>query len=65
MRISVRYHDWVGAGDLESEETRQERREGKLRKRREKLLQHGRAFVRAYKDAILKRARQMRRKGAG
>jgi len=50
---------------LESEETRQERREARLRKRGEKMLQHGRAFVRAYKDAILKRARQVRRKGAG
>ena len=49
---------------MESEETRQERREGKLRKRRERMLQHGRAFVRAYKDAILKRVRQVRRKGA-
>lgn len=50
---------------MESEETRQERREARLRKRGEKMLQHGRGLVRVYKDAILKRARQLRRKGAG
>lgn len=49
---------------MESEETRQERREARLRKRGEKMLQHGRSLVRVYKDAILKRARQVRRKGA-
>ena len=54
----------MGAGDLESEETRQERREKKQQQKREKMLQHGRGLVRVYKDAILKRVRQVRRKGA-
>lgn len=47
---------------MESEESRQERREARLRKRSEKMLQHGRSLVRVYKDAILKRARQPRKK---
>jgi len=37
------------------EETRQERREKRLKKKREQMLQHGRSLVRIYKDAILKR----------
>jgi len=55
----------MGVVDLESEETRQERREKKQQQKREKMLQHGRGLVRVYKDAILKRVRQVRRKGAG
>ena len=50
---------------MESEETRQERREKKQQQKREKMLKHGRGLVRVYKDAILKRVRQVRRKGAG
>ena len=37
--------------------TRQERREKKLRKKRERMQQHGKGFVSTYKDAILKRLR--------
>ena len=48
---------------METDKTRQERREERQRKRRDKMLQHGRGLVRVYKDAILKRARQLRRKG--
>jgi hypothetical protein len=36
-------------------ETRQELREGRLRKKREKMPQHGRSLARVYKDAVLKR----------
>jgi hypothetical protein len=36
-------------------ETRQERRGRRLRKKREKMPQHGRSLVRVYKDAVLKR----------
>ncbi len=54
----------MGAGDLEKEHTRQERREERQLKRREKMLQHSRGFIQAYKNAILKRVRQVRRKGA-
>jgi len=43
---------------LETEETKQERREKKLQKKREKIKQHGRSLVRVYKDAVLKRAKQ-------
>jgi hypothetical protein len=38
-------------------ETRQERREKRLKKKREQMLQHGRSLVRIYRDAILKRLR--------
>ena len=38
-------------------ETRQERREKRLKKNRERMLQHGRSLVRIYRDAILKRLR--------
>ena len=48
---------------MEEDKTRQERREERQRKSRRKVLQHGRSLVRVYKDAILKRARQVRRKG--
>ena len=39
-------------------EARQERREKKLKKKRERMLQHGRNLVKIYKDAILKRLRR-------
>jgi len=48
---------------LETEETKQERREKKQQKRRDKIQQHGRSLVRVYKDAVLKRAKQVRKKG--
>jgi hypothetical protein len=46
---------------LETEETKQERREKKQQKKHEKVQQHGRSLVRVYKDAILKRAKQVRK----
>jgi hypothetical protein len=46
---------------LETDKTRQERREGKQQKRRDKILQHGRSLVRVYKDTVLKRAKQVRK----
>ena len=36
-------------------ETRQERRDKRLKKKREKIPQHGRSLARIYMDAILKR----------
>jgi hypothetical protein len=45
---------------LAGDETRQERREEKKRKRRDRMLQHGRSLVRVYKDAILKRSKRGR-----
>ncbi len=38
-------------------ETRQERREKRLKKKRERMPQHGRSLVKIYKDVILKRLR--------
>jgi len=37
--------------------TRQERREERLRKKRERIPQHGKSLARVYKDAVLKRTR--------
>ena len=48
---------------MDSEGTRQERREDRKRKKRDKMLQHGRGFIQAYKNAILNRAKQIRKKG--
>ncbi len=39
------------------EETRQERRERKLRRRRERIPKHGKNLAKVYMDAILKRLR--------
>lgn len=36
-------------------ETKQERRDRRLKKKREKMHQHGKSLVKVYKDAILKR----------
>ena len=41
----------------EEVETKQERREEKLKKKQEKLPQHGRSLAKIYKDAIMKRLR--------
>ena len=41
-------------------ETRQERREKKLEKKRERMPKHGQGLARAYKEAILKRIRELR-----
>ena len=44
----------------ESAETRQERREKKLRKRREHIPKHGKNLARVYMDAIMKKLRGKR-----
>ncbi|MBA7634831.1 hypothetical protein ES703_42429 [subsurface metagenome] len=41
-------------------ETRQERREKKLKKKRERVPQHGRSLGRVYMEAILKRLKRRR-----
>ena len=48
---------------METEGTKQERREKKQQKKHDKIVQHGRSLVRVYKDAVLKRAKQKRKKG--
>ena len=45
---------------MAGDDTRQERRQGRARKRRDKMLQHGRSLVRVYRDAILKRTKRRR-----
>jgi hypothetical protein len=42
--------------------TRQERREKKLKKKRERMAKHGKNLARVYMDAILKRLRRGRGK---
>lgn len=39
-------------------ESRQERREKKLRKKREHIAQHGKAIAKIYKDAVEKRTKK-------
>jgi len=39
-------------------ETRQERREKKLRKKRERMPKHGKNLARVYLDAVLKRLKR-------
>jgi hypothetical protein len=39
----------------ENSETRQERREKKLKKKRERVRQHGKNLAKVYRDAIMKR----------
>ena len=41
-------------------ETRQERRERRVEKKRERMLQHGRNLAKIYKEAILKRLKRHR-----
>jgi hypothetical protein len=43
--------------DNTHKETKQERRENKLQKKREKMTQHGKGLARTYMDAVLKRLR--------
>jgi hypothetical protein len=43
--------------EKETPETRQERREEKLRKKREKIPQHGKSLGQIYKDAVMKKAK--------
>ena len=40
---------------MNDDETKQERREKKLKKKRERMPKHGRNLARVYMDAILKR----------
>ncbi len=42
----------------ESIDTRQERRERKLKKQREKMPQHGKGMAKVYRDSVLKRAKK-------
>jgi hypothetical protein len=42
----------------EEGETRQERRERRLQKRRKRIPQHGKSLARVYRDAVLKRLRK-------
>jgi hypothetical protein len=44
----------------EKVETRQERREKKLKKKRERMSKHGKGLARVYMDAVLKRLRRHR-----
>ena len=46
----------------DSTETRQERRAKKVRKKRERMPQHGRGLAKVYMDAILKRLRRLKTK---
>ena len=48
---------------MDNEDTRQERREKRRQSKRDRMLQHGRSLVRVYRDAILKRAKRVPRKG--
>jgi hypothetical protein len=41
-------------------ETRQERREKKLKKKQERMPKHGKSLARVYMDAIIKRLRRQR-----
>ena len=43
------------AADGSNGETRQERRERKLRAKRERVVKHGKSLAQHYRDAILKR----------
>jgi len=43
-------------------ETRQERREKKLQKKRERMAKHGKNLARIYMDAIMKRLRGKKEK---
>ena len=44
----------------EGKETRQERRERKLEKKRERVPQHGKNLAKVYVDAVLKRLKHLR-----
>jgi hypothetical protein len=43
------------AEEINGEATRQETREEKLRKKRQKIKQHGKGLVKIYRDAVEKR----------
>ena len=42
----------------EEGETKQERRERRLQKKRNRIPQHGKSLARVYRDALLKRLRK-------
>jgi hypothetical protein len=42
----------------EEGETKQERRERRLQKKRNRIPQHGKSLARVYRDAVLKRLRK-------
>ncbi len=46
----------------ELSETKQERREKKLKKKRERMPKHGKNLAKVYVDAILKRLKRQRAK---
>jgi hypothetical protein len=48
---------------MTDEKTRQERREKKLKKKRERMSKHGKNLARVYMDAIIKRLRGGRGEG--
>jgi len=41
-------------------ETKQERREKKLKKKRERIAKHGKSLAKVYMDAIMKRLKRSR-----
>jgi hypothetical protein len=43
--------------ELPDKKTRQERRENKLKKKRERMPKHGKNLAKTYRDAIMKRLR--------
>jgi len=43
--------------EIDKTETRQERREKKLRKKREQIPQHGKSIVKIYQNAVEKRTK--------
>jgi len=45
---------------VSEEETRQERRDERLKKKRERIPKHGKNLARVYIDAILKRLKRRR-----
>ena len=44
----------------DEEETRQERREKKLQKKRERIAKHGKNIAKIYMDAIMKRLKRQK-----
>jgi hypothetical protein len=43
---------------MDKEDTKGEKRERRLRKKRERIPQHGKSLARVYRDAVLKRLRK-------
>lgn len=53
--MNTEQSDSTDLSRAESSETRQERREKKLRRKRERIPQHGKGLVKVYKDVVEKR----------